>query len=88
LRNAATAEAPETQSRKDKKQGLTFKEKKEFEILSTEIEFLESEKKAIENDLSHSVLANEELLSKSKRHGEIVKTLDEKELRWLELSEK
>jgi len=53
-----------------------------------EIGNLESEKKLIENELSQGVLDNEELLSKSKRHGEIVKLLDKKELKWLELSEK
>jgi ATP-binding cassette subfamily F protein uup len=38
--------------------------------------------------MSSGVLNNDELMSKSKRHGEIMKILDEKELRWLELSEK
>jgi hypothetical protein len=38
--------------------------------------------------MSRGELNSEVLLSKSKRHGEIVKILDEKELRWLELSEK
>ena len=79
---------PETVSKKEKKQGLTFKEKKEFEVLSAEIESLESEKKMIETEMSHGIINNEELLSKSKRHGEIVKILDKKELKWLELSEK
>jgi ATP-binding cassette subfamily F protein uup len=74
--------------KKEKKQGMTFKEKKEFESLSAEIEGLESEKKRIETEMSQVILSSEELLSKSKRHGEIVKILDEKELRWLELSEK
>src|SRR5664279_2440972 len=78
----------ETVSKKEKKQGLTFKEKKEFEVLSAEIEELESEKKLIEKEMSNGIISNEELLSKSRRHGEIVKILDEKELRWLELSEK
>jgi ATP-binding cassette subfamily F protein uup len=80
-------ESPEIAVKKEKKQGLTFKEKREFEVLSDEIENLESEKKLIETDLSGGILDNEELLLKSKRHGEIMKILDEKELRWLELSE-
>ncbi len=74
--------------KKERRQGLTFKEKREFEILSGEIEDLESEKKRIETEMSSGVLSNDELMSKSKRHGEIMKILDEKELRWLELSEK
>ena len=57
-------------------------------MLSTEIENLESEKKLIEYDLSLGVLNNEELILKSNRHGEIVMILNEKELRWLELSDK
>ena len=81
-------ELTEISTRKEKKQGLTFKEKREFEELSNEIQRLESEKKLIETELSRGVLNNEDLLSKSKRHGEIMKILDERELRWLELSEK
>jgi len=81
-------ESAEIPVKKEKKQGLTFKEKREFEVLSNEIENLESEKKLIEIEMSRGVLNNEELLSKSKRHGQIVKILDEKELRWLELSDK
>ena len=42
----------------------------------------------IENELSQGVLGNEKLLAKSIRHGEIVGLLNEKELKWLELSEK
>jgi len=73
---------------KGKKHGLTFKEKREFELLLDEISNLESEKSLIEIEMSRGVLNNEELLSSSQRHGEIMKILDEKELRWLELSEK
>ncbi len=82
------AVAQENTLKKEKKPGLSFKEKKEFEALSAEIENLESEKRLIEKQLSEGNISSEELLSKSKRHGEIVKILDEKELRWLELSEK
>jgi ATP-binding cassette subfamily F protein uup len=74
--------------KKERKQGLTFKEKREFEQLTDEIGSLESEKKLIESDMSHGSLNNEDLLLKSKRHGEIMKILDDKELRWLELSER
>lgn len=71
-----------------KKQGLSFRERKEFEELSEEIAKLEKEKRALEDELSLGLLNNEELLLKSTRHGEIVKQLDDKEMRWLELSEK
>jgi len=78
----------ETSGKKEKKPGLTFKEKREFEALSIEIQNLESEKNLIENEMSQGSLNPEDLYSKSKRHGEIMKILDDKEMRWLELSEK
>jgi ATP-binding cassette subfamily F protein uup len=87
-RGSVSEKPVENVVKKEKKQGLTFKEKREFEQLSDEIGNLESEKKLIETDMSKGNLGNEELLSKSKRHGEIMKLLDDKELRWLELSEK
>jgi len=86
-KNASSDEASEP-VRKEKKQGLTFREKKEFENLTNEIEKLEAEKKHIEAEMSNGTLGNEELVAKSKRHGEINKSLDDSELRWLELSEK
>jgi ABC transport system ATP-binding/permease protein len=88
LKQPKSQESKEPVTRKEKKQGLTFNEKREFEKLSAEIESLETEKKIIEACLSDGSLNNEELLLKSKRHGEIVNILDDKELRWLELSEK
>jgi ATP-binding cassette subfamily F protein uup len=74
--------------KREKKPGLTFKEKREFETLSVEIQSLESEKNLIETEMSKGYLNPEDLFSKSKRHGEIMKILNEKEMRWLELSEK
>lgn len=78
----------ETEERKIKKSGLTFSEKREFKLLLTEIENLEKEKNQIESELGNGTLSRDNLLSKSKRHGDIMKALDDKELRWLELSEK
>lgn len=66
---------------------MTFKEKKEFESLETEITALTKEKQEIEN-LFQVGAPNDEIISKSKRYEEIKSLLDEKELRWLELSEK
>jgi ATP-binding cassette subfamily F protein uup len=74
--------------KKEKKCGLTFNEKREFEILSSEIGNLESEKNLLEKEMSLGNLTSDELYLKSLRHGELMITLDEKELRWLELSEK
>ncbi len=80
--------SPDSSYKKEKKQRLTFKEKLEFETLTAEIENLESEKSLIETEMSHGHLNPDDLYSKSERHGEIMKLLDEKEMRWLELSEK
>lgn len=74
--------------KRDRKPGLTFKEKRELESLVNEIEKLESEKKQIENEVNSGSLNPEDLYSKSGRLGVILAMLDEKEMRWLELSEK
>ncbi|HUX59414.1 MAG TPA: ABC-F family ATP-binding cassette domain-containing protein [Bacteroidales bacterium] len=78
----------DSSGKKLKKQGLTFKEKQEFESLAIDIQKLEAEKINIEAEMSIGTLNQEEWYSKSKRHGEILYILDNKEMRWLELSEK
>jgi ABC transport system ATP-binding/permease protein len=85
---AAAEPVADNPVKKEKKAGLSFKEKKEFEALGIEIQALESEKGFIENEMAIGAVSPEELYLKSLRHGEIVKILDEKEMRWLELSEK
>ena len=74
--------------KKRKSKGLSFNEKREFEQLTLEIESLESEKKKIEEELSKEIMDHKILHDLSDRHGEVMRLLDEKELRWLELSEK
>ena len=69
------------------KRRMTFKEKKEFEQLETDIAQLEDEKKAIEDALCSGTLSVDELTEKSKRLPIINNELDEKTMRWLELSE-
>ena len=66
---------------------LSFKEKKELEQLEMEIAALEEEKKTIETNLCSGTLSIEELTLQSKRLPGINENLDEKTLRWLELSE-
>lgn len=74
---------------RQKSKRLTFNERKEFESLSVEIESLESEKKTLEAELSSGQISDyEQVTEKSKRISEIIGLLDEKEMRWLELSEK
>ncbi len=71
----------------DEKKKLTFKEQKEFEELDAEIPKLEAEKADIETAMSSGSLNTEELLAKSERVSQLIKELDEKSMRWLELSE-
>lgn len=66
---------------------LSFKEKKELEQLEMEIAALEEEKKTIETNLCSGTLSIEELTLQSKRLPGMNENLDEKTLRWLELSE-
>jgi ATP-binding cassette subfamily F protein uup len=89
IQKSPIREAINNQSlKKEKKSGLSYKEKKEFEELSAEIKNLEEEKNKIEEEMSMGSLSSQELYQKSKKHGELVSSLDEKEMRWLELSEK
>ena len=69
------------------KRKLGFKEKREFEILEKEIEALNKEKTTVTESLNSGSLPFDELEKLSKRIGEITDALDEKEMRWLELSE-
>jgi ATP-binding cassette subfamily F protein uup len=71
----------------DTRRKMSYKEKKEFEQISKDIESLEKEQKEIEEQLCSGNLSVEELTEKSKRLPEIKDELDIKETRWLELSE-
>lgn len=65
----------------------TYKEKCEFERLEKEIAELENEQKQIEEELCSGTLSIEQLTEKSKRLPIIKESLEEKEMRWLKLSE-
>jgi ABC transport system ATP-binding/permease protein len=69
------------------KKQLSFKEKREFELLEKEIADLTKEKESITKKLTSGKTPFQELKVISKRIGEVTRLLDEKELRWLELSE-
>lgn len=66
---------------------MSYKEKLEFERLSNDIDALEKEQKQIEQDLCSGKLSVEQLTEKSKRLPLLKGELDEKSMRWLELSE-
>ena len=69
------------------KRKMSFKEKREFEQLEKEIAELETEKAQIEEQLCSGMLSVDELTEKSKRLPEVNDLIDEKTMRWLELSE-
>ncbi len=83
-----SAPAPEKRrAENESKRRLTFKERKEFEALDEEIPRLEEEKKLLEEEMSSGALSADELMAKSNRISQLMEELDEKSMRWLELSE-
>ena len=91
-KEATPTAAPKPQEQKavyrnETKRKKTYKEKCEFERLDKEIAILEEERKKIEDALCSGNLSVEELTAKSKRLPELQRELDEKSMRWLELSE-
>ncbi|MBP1640257.1 MAG: transporter, ATP-binding protein [Bacteroidetes bacterium] len=93
LAQEAEEKAPKVEKEKpqrpkaEKQQKLSYKEKKEFETLEAEIEGLETEKKQIEEQLSGGTSDTDQIVTLSNRMSEIISLLDEKTMRWLELSE-
>lgn len=88
--NTATNDGAGTAKRDanfENKRKMSYKEKREYEQLTQEIEKLTDEQKKLEEALCSGTLSVEELTEKSKRLPEIKDELDEKEMRWLELSE-
>ena len=72
---------------KDGVRKLNFNEKRELDQLEKDIAVLEEEKQTIEKEMNSGDCSSDELIIKSQRHGAIRELLEEKELRWLELSE-
>lgn len=79
--------APKKSYRNETRRRMSYKEKREFEQLEKEIEALENEQKQLEEALCSGTLSVEELTEKSKRLPLLKDELDEKSMRWLELSE-
>jgi ATP-binding cassette subfamily F protein uup len=77
-----TSNTPTTEKRK-----LSYKEKREFEQLEIDMPALEKEKSDLELKMSDAAIQYDDLQASSNRIGEILVLLEEKELRWLELSE-
>jgi ATP-binding cassette subfamily F protein uup len=81
------AKSEKEKPEKEKARKLTFKEKQEFDALEKELHLLENEKNAIETALSSGTLSTQQIVEKSKRISDLIELIDEKEMRWLELSE-
>jgi ATP-binding cassette subfamily F protein uup len=81
--NAPASQPTKSESRKK----MTYKEKREFEQLEKDIEALEAEKKRIEEFLSSGKLSVDDITAMSIRLPLLNDELDEKTMRWLELSE-
>lgn len=78
---------PATRQQNRNENRMTFKERKEFESLTAELEELNSEKANLE-ELFNSGAVIEDMATKAKRYNDLKEIIDEKEFRWLELSEK
>ena len=77
----------ERETKNTERKKLSYKEQKEFEALEVEIPQLEQQKTDIENQLASGTLSSDEIIKASQRHGELNDLIDEKTMRWLELSE-
>ncbi|HWI94291.1 MAG TPA: ABC-F family ATP-binding cassette domain-containing protein [Flavisolibacter sp.] len=86
LTDGKKADEPK-QTVQNQKRKLSYKEQREFEMLEKELSDLEIEKKLISHKLSLSNLPFEELQKLSERIAEIAVLVNQKEFRWLELSE-
>ncbi|MCI7452934.1 MAG: ABC-F family ATP-binding cassette domain-containing protein [Prevotella sp.] len=90
--NNAPTPSPTGKSQRDpnaapQKRKMTFKEKQEFAQLEKDIEALTAEKESIETALSSGSVSVEQITEMSKRLPILNEELDDKEMRWLELSE-
>ena len=85
IENRRNEPAARQQNRNENR--MTFKERKEFESLTAELEELNSEKANLE-ELFNSGAVIEDMATKAKRYNDLKEIIDEKEFRWLELSEK
>ena len=74
-------------TRDDSKRKLTYKEKTEMAQLEKDIEALEAEKQSIENELNGGTCDVDRITELSVRLPKLNDELDEKSMRWLELSE-
>ena len=87
VEKAAKAVAQPQPEAPAKKKKLTYKEQKELEQIEKDLEALAAEKAELEEALSSGTMPFEKLQEASQRIGEIIDETDEKEMRWLELTD-
>ncbi len=90
LKASEESKAPKkvtAQPKKEQVRKLSYKEKREMEELEQQIPKLEQQKAQLETELSSGNLSNDELVEKSELIGTLIEQIDEKSMRWLELSE-
>jgi ATP-binding cassette subfamily F protein uup len=89
IKAAAEKSQPTKQSTSStpQRRKLSFKEQRELEQLEAELPQLEEQKSQLEEQLSSGTLAHEEMMKAAARIGELIELIEEKEMRWLELSE-
>lgn len=86
-RETATPVKPQQRSHDTSRRKLSFKEQRELEQIEQDLTTLGTERTELENELSSGTLPYDRIAAISKRIEELVTLIDEKEMRWLELSE-
>lgn len=86
-KDVPSAKMQKNSSNTQQRRKLTFKEKREYEQLSIDIDNLEAEKKLMEKELSSGNISTDRIIQYSKRLPVLEEELDDKSMRWLELSE-
>jgi len=80
-------EKPKSNKKIETKKKLSYKEQREFDTIESELHKLEEDKLELEKALGSGTLSNDDLILKAARVGELISEIDEKTMRWLELSE-
>lgn len=86
-KNEVNTKAAKRNNEEPAKRKLTFKEKREYESLEQEISDLEEEQRTLTDALNSGTLSPDELVEKSTRISAVIEEVEEKTMRWLELSE-
>ena len=87
VERSTTAKPQQQRSHDTSKRKLSYKEQRELEQIETDLQLLTAERAQLEAEISSGALPYDHLSELSKRIEEIIETMDEKELRWLELNE-